>query len=294
MVSLPDLSQRRQGATRFAKNPKARFPRRGLTRAPSPDHLFLVTWHKGKITLAKKTKSGGETSKRGVLQMGAPGEPPRAEARDLAPSPPSLSARAAAASAHHAMHERTFLYDQQVYQRQLPIVKYFIYHLIYYRALRRAYGERQLQDEFWALTTDAHLLRAAINWCMIFGSDKHEPTHWKKLSIAASQELKKSFDDGLFKETGFNRDSWRAYWRSMTDFRNKYAVHRELTPITKPVPDFDGALEVAFFFDRWTREVISPDEVAEPPLERFAQTLSKSIVPLVEKLLGATEELRQQ
>ena len=41
-------------------------------------------------------------------------------------------------SRHHEMPERLTLYNQAVYQNQLPIVKYFIYHLVYHRALKEA------------------------------------------------------------------------------------------------------------------------------------------------------------
>ena len=76
----------------------------------------------------------------------------------------------------------------------------------------------------------------------------------------------------------------------MTDFRNKYAAHRELE-FNSPVPNFDTALAVAYYYDNWVRRVISPDTFAEPQLDSFALSLQKSVVPLVEKLLKATGEL---
>jgi hypothetical protein len=78
-------------------------------------------------------------------------------------------------------------FEQKVFMHQFPIVKMFIYHLIYHRVLLKSYQEHQLQNEFWTLTIDAHLLRAVTNWCMVFGSDKSEPTHWKQLSITDSK-----------------------------------------------------------------------------------------------------------
>ncbi len=119
-------------------------------------------------------------------------------------------------------------FEHKVFANQFPIVQTFVYHLIYYRVLLKGYEERQLQDEFWTQTIDAHLLRAVINWCMVFGSDKSEPTHWKQLSITDSKALYKSFREGLFVATDLNQHTWQQYWKSVVDFRNKYAVHREL------------------------------------------------------------------
>jgi hypothetical protein len=56
-----------------------------------------------------------------------------------------------------------------------------------------------------------------------------------------------------------------------------------------PVPNFDTALEVAFYYDQWVRKLISPDIIAEPPLVSFARSLEKSAVPFVEKLMEATK-----
>jgi len=175
-------------------------------------------------------------------------------------------------------------FEHKVFANQFPIVKMFVYHLIYYQVLLKGYQEHQLQNEFWTLTIDAHLLRAVINWCMVFGSDKSEPTHWKQLSITDSESLYKTFREGLFEATDLNRHTWPKYWKSVVDFRNKYAVHRELE-FRNPVPIFDIALTVAYYYDTWVRGIISPASFDEPPLELFAKTLRDSMVPVVEKLL---------
>lgn len=75
----------------------------------------------------------------------------------------------------------------------------------------------------------------------------------------------------------------------MINFRNKYAAHRELE-YASPVPNFDTALAVAYYYDNWVREVIFPDTFAEPRLESFALSLQKSAVPLIERLLVATAQ----
>ena len=127
----------------------------------------------------------------------------------------------------HAIWGVSMSYEPKVLTNQLPIVKWFIYHLIYYRVISTAYNERQMQNEFWTLTTDAHLLRATINWCMVFGAESN-PTHWKRLSSAKSQAHDQRFRDGLLMALGISGDQWLEYWTDMREFRDKYAAHREL------------------------------------------------------------------
>jgi len=178
-------------------------------------------------------------------------------------------------------------YDQKVFVIQFPIVKLFIYHLTYYRILLDRYREHQLRNEFWTLTIDAHLLRATINWCMLFGSCS-APTHWKRL-VGQSESLTRSFCEELFQATDLDEERWRKYWESMTRFRNKWAAHRELEPFADPVPTFDTALAVAYHYDQWVRNLISPHSLDEPPLELFAASLQQSITPQLDELFRATK-----
>ena len=183
-------------------------------------------------------------------------------------------------------------YDPTVFTNQFPIVKWFVYHLTYYRVLSIGYKERALKNEFWTLTIDAHLLRATINWCMVFGSDKNNPTHWKRLSGKEAEKLYQSYRCGLSEATGLNEQQCRTYCKSMIDFRDKYAAHREPN-YDIPVPNFDIALAVAYHYDDWIRKVIAPDILDEPPLEEFAVSLHRSVAPLISKLFKATLELAE-
>lgn len=72
----------------------------------------------------------------------------------------------------------------------------------------------------------------------------------------------------------------------MTDFRNKYAAHRE--PYTKPVPNFDIALNVVYYYDEWVRQVISPDVLDGPPLKAVTADLEDEIAPLIRQLFRTT------
>lgn len=180
-------------------------------------------------------------------------------------------------------------YNPDVFIEQFPLVKRFLYHLLYYRTLHEAYIRNQLQSEFWTHTIDAHLLQALINWCMVFGSDGCNPTHWKKLSLTQSHELQEGFRKGLIEHTGIKWAEWEEYWKRMTAFRDKYAAHRELD-FSAPVPNFDLALKVAYYFDDWIRWIISPDSFEEPSLRESEERISKTFASLADKLLKITTE----
>jgi hypothetical protein len=172
-----------------------------------------------------------------------------------------------------------------VFMTQFPIVKNFIYHLAYYRVLSNIYHKHELKNEFWTLTIDAHLLRAVNSWCMVFGSNTSEPTHWKNLSTSEGEVLHSNFREGLYLTTGLTQQTWFDYWQSVVSFRNRYVVHRELL-FVDPVPTLDTALMVVYYYDSWVRGVIYPDSLDEPPLELSFKTLTDSMGPVLEKLLA--------
>ena len=124
---------------------------------------------------------------------------------------------------------------------------------------------------------------------MVFGSDGCNPTHWKNLSDEDCKELQSSFRQRLCEVIGLSTDRWNEYWLEITSFRNRYVAHRELN-YDEPVPGFTTALDIALFYDRWVREIISPDILEEPPLDQFVKALRAAVVPLIEKLFSITIE----
>jgi hypothetical protein len=179
-------------------------------------------------------------------------------------------------------------YQRIVFVHQYPVVDRFVQHLICYRAFTNAYRGRH-QNPFWQVTIEAHLFAATNNWCKVFGSDRCNPMHWKQLSLNERERLAQSFREGLFQEIGLDAKHWRRYWKSMIKFRNKFVAHRELH-FLDPVPHFDTALNVAYYYDKWVREIISPDILHGPSLESIARDYDHKVTPLAAKLLRATEE----
>ena len=169
-------------------------------------------------------------------------------------------------------------YKPEIFCEQFPLVKYFVCHLTYYRELHHKYREIEPKSTFWTFTIDAHLVRAVIYWCMVFGSEGCNPTHWKHLSEGNVDYLRKSFRQSLFRYTNFTPSTWDTYWREMVNFRNEYVAHRELN-YNKPVPYLDPSLEVAYVYDGWIRDIIYHDVLEEPPLKESGTELQRSIKP---------------
>ena len=183
-------------------------------------------------------------------------------------------------------------YDANVFIVQFPLAKRFVYHVIYYRALFDVYDRYGLECEFWIHTIDAHLLQAAMLWCMIFGSDGCNPTHWKNLAKAQTENFKTSFRKGLPKSLGIDWQDWQQYWKDMKEFRSKYAAHRELV-YDRDVPNLDLALKTVFYYDSWVRELISPDIFEEPLLEETAARVRIAFAPLSNKLIENTKKYQE-
>lgn len=175
-------------------------------------------------------------------------------------------------------------YNSDVFSNQYPVVKKFVLHYISYKELSRIYSSIHLKSAFWTLTIDAHLLQAAVQWCMVFGADGCNPTHWKHLNRESQDELLKRFRNGLPEYLNMGHKEWEEYWKAITDFRNHFAVHRILN-YDKPVPHFDAAVKVAFYYDEWIREVIFPDIFEEPPLNKSSDEFQKYIRQVTYPLL---------
>jgi hypothetical protein len=101
-------------------------------------------------------------------------------------------------------------------EHQYEVMINFIHHLAYYRVLKRCYDESKQESEFWTKTIDAHLLRAMIDWCMVFGTDSNE-VRWK--NVAVDKEAQHSFRSHLLAVTGLTEVQWHTYWSDMTTFR---------------------------------------------------------------------------
>lgn len=167
-------------------------------------------------------------------------------------------------------------YRKEVFAEQVPLVYSFARHLVHHRALKNAISGKQFPSRFWVDTANAHILQACIYWCMVFGSFNSSKTHWHHLAVGPTDTLRNSFREGLCAHLEITEAEWNIYQKEMVTFRNQYVAHRDFT-IQRPVPIFDRAVEVAFFYDSWIRRLIAPDILDEPPLSELYGQLNIAV-----------------
>lgn len=123
---------------------------------------------------------------------------------------------------------------------------------------------------------------------MVFGNHDSNKTHWQQLAVDPANQLRSSFRKGVCEHLGISEAEWKGYWKDMVMFRDQYVAHRDFTR-RNPVPLFDRALEVAFFYDTWVRRLIAPDILDTRPLrESYAKDI-KLVAHEVKSAVMATE-----
>ncbi len=167
-------------------------------------------------------------------------------------------------------------YRKEVFVEQVRLIDCFARHLVHHRTIKANLASDRPPSWFWSDTCDAHLLQASIYWCMVFGSHGANETHLRHLVVEQADELQRSFRERLLAVLRITESEWRSYRDEVLAFRNKYAAHRALGP-KPPVPTFDRALETAFCYDEWVREVIYPDLLDGPPLRKLVNEWRRSV-----------------
>jgi hypothetical protein len=169
-------------------------------------------------------------------------------------------------------------YNDEVFKSQYGTVLFFVQRLAYRRGtfepLQSLTNHRY--GEYWVSVCDDHLRLATIAWCQVFGAYK-EDLHWTKTpkgndAEIAKQEFRDRRDKQLLK-TGFAPEQWETYHEKMLDFRNKFVAHLDISErFNASIPVFDVALQVAFAYEEWVREVIKPDPFLQSMLDaRYEQ-----------------------
>lgn len=163
---------------------------------------------------------------------------------------------------------------------QYQVLVDFIHHLAYWRCSHAAYTQSGTHSELWIRTIDAYLLRAVVDWCMVFGADSNE-IHWKKVVPAKSHQ--DSFRSRLLAHLGMCEAEWTAYWTGMTTFRNDFAAHRPAKSPHPRVPKMETALQTVIAYDEWVRDVMHAgfDFVLNQPilLDRYDRLMRTSSGP---------------
>lgn len=111
--------------------------------------------------------------------------------------------------------------------------------LSYHRAMM-PYVE-QLRVNIWVYTFNNFMEMAVLNWCHLFGNDTDD-LHW--LTIMANTD---EFREKLLEAVDMNFNEWKAYRKTVIDYRNKDVAHIEVRP-EGDVPQMDIALTAAFYY----------------------------------------------
>src|SRR5262245_50932411 len=151
-------------------------------------------------------------------------------------------------------------FNKEVLASQLPMVTAFIQQLAYFRGLKRALAQVPEYRIFWTVTLNNHLKQATVDWCKVFGSPK-EDIHWSKTpTMNALGQASQDFQRRVLAKTGFTLKQWEHYRKTMLAMRDKYVAHLDLKkPITENVPLFDAALQVAYGYQEWVRQLLKPN-----------------------------------
>lgn len=182
-------------------------------------------------------------------------------------------------------------YRREVFVEQIPLVYSFTKHLLHHRTLMAVFTGKQFRSSFWVDTADAHLLQACIHWCMVFGNYDSNKTHWHNLAVGPASALRESFRKGISEHLGITEAEWKIYWDEMVGFRDQYIAHRDFA-IQRPVPVLERALEAAFFYDSWVRQLIAPDILDERPLMELYAELKDIVALEVEAAVQASANNR--
>jgi hypothetical protein len=151
------------------------------------------------------------------------------------------------------------IFNEEVFKPQFDVVFFFVRQIAYYRGLWALRDNITGYKDFWESTINAHLLVASLAWCNVFGS-RSSDLHWTKTPAGEmTDQLQEDFRQKILSEIGFSLEEWEKYQKRMMDFRNKFAAHVDIiNPFKGPIPDFDPALQVAYAYQEWTKELIWP------------------------------------
>jgi hypothetical protein len=173
-------------------------------------------------------------------------------------------------------------FNKEVFLRQYPVVSLFVQQLAYFRGLKAGLAGRTEYREFWSCTLNNHLKQATVDWCKVFGSPR-EDLHWAKTPTGNTVgQVRQDFECLVLSYTGFTKQEWEDYRKTMLAMRDKYVAHLDVrNPIEAPVPLFDAALQVAYTYQEWVRKVIKPVVMSSYPLSseyEMWETEASSIV----------------
>jgi hypothetical protein len=125
----------------------------------------------------------------------------------------------------------------------------FVQNVAFYRAA--------VADRTAPILSDHHpetaFLRRAINnfldvavldWCKLFGNQRMEKHHWRRVVSDAP-----SFEQALFRELGTNADAFEELVGKMLSYRNRFLAHLD-DDLMMDIPELDQTHKAVVFYHR--------------------------------------------
>jgi hypothetical protein len=148
----------------------------------------------------------------------------------------------------------------------------FVQNMAFYRAAVADRTARILSDHH----PEAAFLRRAINnfldvavldWCKLFGSQRSEKHHWRRVVSDAAR-----FERALFRELGTNAAAFEELVGKILYYRNRFLAHLD-DDLLMDIPELDPARKAVVFYHRHIIEhEARPGELAGlPNADAFAR-----------------------
>jgi hypothetical protein len=108
---------------------------------------------------------------------------------------------------------------------------------------------------------------AVLDWCKLFGNQRMEKHHWRRVVSDAA-----SFEQALFCELGTNADAFEELVGKMLYYRNRFLAHLD-DDLMMDIPELDPAHKaIVFYHWRIVEHEARPGELAGlPNADAFAR-----------------------
>ena len=98
---------------------------------------------------------------------------------------------------------------------------------------------RELNSNFWRVTSNSSRDYGIIQWCKLFGN-RNESTHWSHFKYI------KNFQTDILKKLLIPMNEWQLTHKSILDFRNNNAAHLNINDWYRTIPELVIARQIVF------------------------------------------------
>jgi hypothetical protein len=160
-----------------------------------------------------------------------------------------------------------------------------------YVKVRRMISEiaKEPQQSFWTMTLNLLMDAAAIEWAKVFGS-RGDDTHWTRV-VSPEQHDQTRAD--LLGHLDMTVGEWLAYRDSIVRYRDQMAAHHDLAATLPSYPQYDKALEAAYFMFGRMRPFADQDWLGGIPIEldRWSTNVAGNMSAIVRKAFAGSAAL---